>query len=108
MAISIDVIESTDIGMANGHPVPVLKLPYNVFTRVTAAGTVTFAENTRVVRLRNKSGSDAVWFVVQLASSSNTADATDGILLEAGAQFDFVIPDAIPEDRYEIDIRLAS
>lgn len=108
MAISVEIIETQGIGREDDVAIPVLEFPYNSFTRVSAAGVTALHAGTSVVRVRNKSTGDAVWFQCQLATSSATADGTTGILLEGGQTFDFALPNRAKGELYEIDVRAAS
>lgn len=103
MAISLDMTESKNTGRQ-----PLLTLPSNKFTRITAAGSYIFTEGTTAVRLKNKTTGDLVWFRVQETVDNTVADATTAKLLEPGQQMDFALPLRDSAANFKIVVALGS
>lgn len=103
MAISLDMTESKNTGRQ-----PLLTLPSNKFTRITAAGSYIFTEGTTAVRLKNKTTGDLVWFKVMDLADATAVDATTGLLLEPGQQMDFALPVRDTAANFKIVVALGS
>jgi hypothetical protein len=108
MAINVEIIQSTNSGREGGFRNNDIQLPANAVTNITAAGVTAFTAGTRRVKVRNRTGGDSVYVLVQLASASATAAAGTGLHLAAGQELNFSLPKNGDASTYEIDIRAAA
>lgn len=106
MAVNIELIQHRNIMSVPGgagQPIPVL--PENAITNIAAVGATTLTAGTKIVTVRNRTAGDSSLIKVQLASSSATASAANGIQLAAGQSYTFALPKGVDASLYEIDVR---
>lgn len=107
MAVAIQILGTASTGVVGGKSgAGVLELPAKV-VRLDTVGSLNLPEG-KIFEISSATGSDAVFFRVQLKTDNTQAGAaTDSIRLDSGQSLSFALPPGGLWSNYKVDVRAA-